>query len=79
MAAPVRNTGIGTTGAADDPLAVTDEFARVRGVQGLRVVDASIFPVVPGANTNAPTLMVAEKIADGGFVTLPRWSRRIGR
>lgn len=52
-------------GGADDPLAVTDEFARVRGVQGLRVVDASIFPVVPGANTNAPTLMVAEKIADG--------------
>lgn len=52
-------------GGTDDPLAVTDEFARVRGVQGLRVVDASIFPVVPGANTNAPTIMVAEKIADG--------------
>ena len=50
---------------ADDPLAVTDELARVRGVQGLRVVDASIFPVVPGANTNAPTIMVAERIADG--------------
>jgi 5-(hydroxymethyl)furfural/furfural oxidase len=58
-------------GAADDPLAVTDEFARVRGVQGLRVVDASIFPVVPGANTNAPTLMVAEKIADGLLSTQP--------
>ncbi|MDI7046657.1 GMC oxidoreductase, partial [Escherichia coli] len=52
-------------GGTDDPLAVTDEFARVRGVQGLRVVDASIFPVVPGANTHAPTIMVAEKIADG--------------
>lgn len=51
-------------GSADDRLAVTDEFARVRGVQGLRVVDASIFPIVPGANTNAPTLMVAEKIAE---------------
>ena len=37
---------------------------RVRGVDGLRVVDASIFPLVPCANTNFPTLMTAEKIAD---------------
>ena len=37
---------------------------RVRGVEGLRVVDASIFPLVPCANTNFPTLMTAEKIAD---------------
>ena len=37
---------------------------RVRGVQGLRVVDASIFPVVPCANTNFPTLMTAEKISE---------------
>ncbi len=51
-------------GADDDPMAVTDNAGRVRGVQGLRVVDASIFPVVPCANTNFPTLMVAEKIAD---------------
>ena len=51
-------------GAADDPMAVTDNEGRVRGVQGLRVVDASIFPVVPCANTNFPTMMVAEKIAD---------------
>jgi 5-(hydroxymethyl)furfural/furfural oxidase len=51
-------------GAADDPGAVTDENARVRGISGLRVVDASIFPTVPGANTNAPVIMVAEKIAD---------------
>jgi len=36
----------------------------VRGVHGLRVVDASIFPVVPCANTNFPTMMAAEKIAD---------------
>uniref|UniRef100_A0A071MI88 Glucose-methanol-choline oxidoreductase C-terminal domain-containing protein n=1 Tax=Burkholderia cenocepacia TaxID=95486 RepID=A0A071MI88_9BURK len=50
-------------GSDHDPLAVTDEFARVRNIDGLRVVDASIFPIVPGANTNAPTLMVAEKIA----------------
>jgi len=51
-------------GADDDPMAVTDHQARVRGVYGLRVVDASIFPVIPCANTNFPTMMVAEKIAD---------------
>ena len=51
-------------GADDDPMAVTDNQGRVRGVQGLRVVDASIFPIVPSANTNFPTLMTAEKIAD---------------
>jgi 5-(hydroxymethyl)furfural/furfural oxidase len=51
-------------GRPDDPMAVVDTEGRVRGVQGLRVVDASIFPVVPCANTNFPTLMTAEKIAD---------------
>ena len=51
-------------GADDDPMAVTDITGRVRGVEGLRVVDASIFPVVPCANTNFPTLMTAEKISD---------------
>ena len=51
-------------GAYDDPMAVTDITGRVRGVGGLRVVDASIFPVVPCANTNFPTLMTAEKISD---------------
>jgi 5-(hydroxymethyl)furfural/furfural oxidase len=51
-------------GRADDPMAVVDTQGRVRGVQGLRVVDASIFPVVPCANTNFPTLMSAEKIAE---------------
>jgi 5-(hydroxymethyl)furfural/furfural oxidase len=51
-------------GAPDDPMAVVDTRGRVRGVQGLRVVDASIFPVVPCANTNFPVLMAAEKIAD---------------
>lgn len=51
-------------GADDDPMAVVDTEGRVRGVEGLRVVDASIFPVVPCANTNFPTLMSAEKIAD---------------
>jgi 5-(hydroxymethyl)furfural/furfural oxidase len=51
-------------GTAEDPLAVTDNQGRVRGVAGLRVVDASLFPCVPCANTNFPTLMTAEKIAD---------------
>jgi 5-(hydroxymethyl)furfural/furfural oxidase len=51
-------------GRADDPMSVVDTQGRVRGVQGLRVVDASIFPIVPCANTNFPTLMTAEKISD---------------
>jgi 5-(hydroxymethyl)furfural/furfural oxidase len=51
-------------GREDDPMTVVDTKGRVKGVQGLRVVDASIFPVVPCANTNFPTLMTAEKIAD---------------
>ncbi|MNK95790.1 Oxygen-dependent choline dehydrogenase [compost metagenome] len=51
-------------GSEDDPLAVLDPQGRVKGVHGLRVVDASMFPVVPCANTNFPTLMAAEKIAD---------------
>jgi 5-(hydroxymethyl)furfural/furfural oxidase len=51
-------------GHADDPMAVTDAAGRVRGTEGLRVVDASVFPVVPCANTNFPVLMTAEKMAD---------------
>jgi 5-(hydroxymethyl)furfural/furfural oxidase len=51
-------------GAEDDPMAVTDPAGRIRVVDGLRVVDASIFPVVPCANTNFPVLMTAEKCAD---------------
>jgi len=50
-------------GAADDPGAVTDPHGRVYGVSGLRVCDASIFPTVPCANTNIPTIMVGEKLA----------------
>jgi 5-(hydroxymethyl)furfural/furfural oxidase len=51
-------------GRADDPMSVVDTEGRVKGMQGLRVIDASIFPVVPCANTNLPVLMSAEKIAD---------------
>jgi 5-(hydroxymethyl)furfural/furfural oxidase len=51
-------------GSADDPAAVTDAAGRVRGVAGLRVIDASIMPTIPRGNTNIPTIMVAEKLAD---------------
>ncbi|EHK0032544.1 choline dehydrogenase [Vibrio parahaemolyticus] len=51
-------------GADDDPLAVLDEQCQVRGIQGLRVVDSSIFPTIPNGNLNAPAIMVAERAAD---------------
>lgn len=51
-------------GADGDPMAVTDAACRVRGVQGLRVIDASIMPVVPRANTNIATIMLAERGVD---------------
>lgn len=51
-------------GAAGDPMAVTDGHGRVHGVEGLRVCDASLMPTIPSANTNIPTIMVAERIAD---------------
>ncbi len=50
-------------GRADDPDAVLDPHLRVRGVAGLRVVDASAMPVITSGNTNSPVLMMAEKAA----------------
>ena len=51
-------------GPASDPMAVVDQHGRVHGLQGIRVADASIMPDCIRANTNATTIMVAEKVAD---------------
>ncbi|HEY0268699.1 MAG TPA: GMC oxidoreductase [Methyloradius sp.] len=57
-------SGTAKIGRADDPNAVVDSSGKVYGVSGLRVADASVMPTIPTANTNIPTLMVAEKLAD---------------
>ena len=57
-------SGTARMGASDDPLAVTNISGKVYGVDNLIVCDASLFPCVPRANTNIPTIMCAEKIAD---------------
>ncbi len=61
---PVGTTKMGRTDGPDsDAMAVVDSHLRVRGIRGLRVVDAGVMPLITSGNTNSPTLMIAEKAA----------------
>jgi len=59
-----HTSGTCKMGPASDAMAVVDQYCRVHGIQGLRVVDASIMPNVTRSNTNATTIMIAERVAD---------------
>ena len=61
-----HTSGTCKMGPESDPLAVVDQYCRVRGLENLRVIDASVMPEIPRANTNATVIMVAERVA--GFI-----------
>src|SRR5262249_17053498 len=56
--------GTARMGPESDPMAVVDQYCRVRGVEGLRVVDASVMPNIVRANTNLTCIMIGERVAD---------------
>ena len=56
--------GVGTARIGTDELAVVDPGLRVRGLEGLWVADASVMPIIPTANTQAPTVAIAERAAE---------------
>ena len=59
-----HSSGTCKMGPASDPMAVVDQYGRAHGLEGLRVVDASVMPNVIRANTNATVIMIAERMAD---------------